>query len=453
MVELTPGLIGLIALCVVCVTIVQYWVVPPMALDKADGAAAVPDATATASAAEGGAQYHHYGIPNGEFDWCEPNFEFSHLVAEPINTLSGALFFLPAIAGFRHHRAKDLSLSTKLNLVFITWIGLGTILFHATLRYTAQLLDELPILYVMVSGNYMLLARARRAGIPWLGWTLAAWALAITVGILGSPQHTIFHEAARGTMSVTFGVMFVHIFAGVSSTLISLRKRAEEEARAAVAAASSASSASASSSASSASSSSSSPSAVEVMNSGQQLFQQTFMYILAGLACWIIDNGFCDHLHPGGLYVRLESGTVAVVVRCGGGSIFLDAGCGRRRGAVVGPSRARLSVAACARGRRTSEHLRACISRCVLACARHSRWRRMCQGRDHFLSANAAWKTTTAKTQRTCLASFRLAVPFYIQTHAIWHIFSAIGYVCRHACNHPIYDALSRRAPLTMNGS
>ena len=333
MIELSPTVIALILSVIISMTVLQYWVAPPMATD--DAAAAAARGGSEGSPEIDAAKYNYYGVADGEFDWCEPNFEFSHLVAEPINTLSGALFFLPALAGFRHHRAKDLSMSTKLNLIFIAWIGVGTILFHATLRYTAQLIDEFPIYYVMVSGNYMLLSKGRPGGIPWLGWLFAAWSVALTTSILASDQDGSFHNAARGTMTVTFGVMFIHLFAGVASSLRALRARAESAAPA---------------------TKSSSVTALAAVHSGQDLFQQTFFFFVLGIGCWIVDNAFCDHLHP--------EGWCALVSTC-----------------------------------------------CQL----------------HFL-----FKEPVARSGLNavfCCCDFRLALPFYIQTHAIWHILSSAGYV------------------------
>jgi hypothetical protein len=33
-----------------------------------------------------------FGHPNAEFDWCETNFKFSHLVAEPFNSGTSSEF-------------------------------------------------------------------------------------------------------------------------------------------------------------------------------------------------------------------------------------------------------------------------------------------------------------------------------------------------------------------------
>jgi len=273
--ELSPTAIGVILVVILSVTTTQYWIAPPMATEKTD--------SLDQNEQEESQVHYYHGPANGEFDWCEPNYLSLAYIAEPINTLSGALYFLPVIAGFRFHRMKDLSLSTKLNLIFVAWIGVGTILFHATLRYTAQLLDELPIYYVMISGTYMLLVLGKADGSGTLGWFLTIWASALTMVILLTDQDDWVHNVARGTLSVSFSLMFAHLFAGVATALRKLKKRVEANPR----------------------TQAEDSSAAAAIQSGQKLFQQTFFYFVLAILCWIVDNGFCDHLHPEGMYVSL----------------------------------------------------------------------------------------------------------------------------------------------------
>ena len=51
------------------------------------------------------------------------------------------------------------TIHVKLNLLFITMIGIGTVLFHCTLQYTHQLIDELPIFYLASNGALILFHR------------------------------------------------------------------------------------------------------------------------------------------------------------------------------------------------------------------------------------------------------------------------------------------------------
>ena len=147
MVELSPRVVGGILVVVLTVTTTQYWIAPPMANsnnnnnNNGNGKQESDSKFDVNNIKLSGDYEFVYGAPNAEFEWCESNFQWTDYVAEPLNTLSGFLYFLPAVAAFRFHDSASLSLTTKLNFLFVAWIGVGTILFHMTLRYTAQLID------------------------------------------------------------------------------------------------------------------------------------------------------------------------------------------------------------------------------------------------------------------------------------------------------------------------
>jgi hypothetical protein len=79
-------------------------------------------------------------------NWCEHDYAVSPYIAEFWNTLSGVSILLSAIVwGFYMY-----PLNKTLTKVFI-WlviVSIGTSLFHATLLYKYQLLDELPMLVI-----------------------------------------------------------------------------------------------------------------------------------------------------------------------------------------------------------------------------------------------------------------------------------------------------------------
>lgn len=88
-----------------------------------------------------------WGPPTSTIDWCEENYVVSRYVAEMVNTVTNAAFI--ALAGYalvnvlRHkHELRFLLVS----LGFII-VGCGSWMFHMSLLYKYQLLDELPMIY------------------------------------------------------------------------------------------------------------------------------------------------------------------------------------------------------------------------------------------------------------------------------------------------------------------
>lgn len=88
-----------------------------------------------------------WGTPTSTIDWCEENYVISPYIAEWSNTLTNSGFILLALyllsSAFRN------KLETRFKLVCMGFglVGIGSWLFHMTLQYRYQLLDELPMVY------------------------------------------------------------------------------------------------------------------------------------------------------------------------------------------------------------------------------------------------------------------------------------------------------------------
>jgi hypothetical protein len=77
-------------------------------------------------------------------DWCEKNYTVVDYIAEFWNTITGLAIAISAIYFRSNHKTSEL------NNVFwyLILVSIGTILFHATLLYKYQLLDEMPMLLI-----------------------------------------------------------------------------------------------------------------------------------------------------------------------------------------------------------------------------------------------------------------------------------------------------------------
>lgn len=88
-------------------------------------------------------------ILTSTIDWCEDNYLTSNVIAEYWNTVSGVFLIYCGLyfSGWLDHYIRcELTKTGKLMIL----IGIGTMLFHATLLYPFQLMDEIPILLLAI---------------------------------------------------------------------------------------------------------------------------------------------------------------------------------------------------------------------------------------------------------------------------------------------------------------
>jgi len=234
-----------------------------------------------------------YGDHDAEFNWCERDYASTPFVAELWNTLTSLLYCVEAMLMLRFQGAALLRVPYApaiLASVFCT--GVGSTLFHATLRYDMQLLDELPMYALSLAAACALRARAdlsnqgsaattaaraaqaagdaatRRAArrFAWAG--VASWA-AVAGCVYGAPRGGTAHEAARGFMTCAFCAVVVYVFFAATRAAreaASLLKRV--------------------------------PSAAGGMTAAQvhAVFDAAFLCFLVGCGSWIVDNFYCAAL-------------------------------------------------------------------------------------------------------------------------------------------------------------
>ncbi|CAF0756747.1 unnamed protein product [Brachionus calyciflorus] len=113
-----------------------------------------------------------WGNRTATIDWCENNYEITHYIAEFWNTISNLgliLFPLYGIYWSLQHISYSNKYSTKhkkyfkipTSLLFchigLSLVGIGSWMFHMTLLYPMQLLDELPMIFgtgILIYANY-----------------------------------------------------------------------------------------------------------------------------------------------------------------------------------------------------------------------------------------------------------------------------------------------------------
>ena len=123
-----------------------------------------------------------WGPPTATIDWCEENYATTVYVAEWWNTISNLGIVFSGCWGVRwclwqRHERRFVVLA-----VLITLIGLGSAAYHGTLLFHMQMLDELPMVYVMMAWLYIWFEIDRPKPRPWLAPALIVFTAGVTAG-------------------------------------------------------------------------------------------------------------------------------------------------------------------------------------------------------------------------------------------------------------------------------
>ncbi|PRP75023.1 hypothetical protein PROFUN_07416 [Planoprotostelium fungivorum] len=100
----------------------------------------------------------YWGPITANVDWCEPNYAHSYYLCEYWNTLSNIpmivlgfwgmcyAFTIGAAAARNGFTPKNAFYSFTIGFFFLFLVGIGSWMFHMTLLYKYQMLDELPMI-------------------------------------------------------------------------------------------------------------------------------------------------------------------------------------------------------------------------------------------------------------------------------------------------------------------
>ncbi|KAK3936302.1 alkaline ceramidase 3 [Diplogelasinospora grovesii] len=95
-----------------------------------------------------------WGEQTSTLNWCEEDYNVTYYCAEMVNTLTNLVFIWLGIKGIRN--VIKYSHDPVFILAYLGYIvvGLGSMAFHATLQYSMQLADELPMIYTVCIMGY-----------------------------------------------------------------------------------------------------------------------------------------------------------------------------------------------------------------------------------------------------------------------------------------------------------
>ncbi|BFZ58279.1 alkaline ceramidase ydc1 [Savitreella phatthalungensis] len=147
---------------------------------------------------------YFWGPVTATIDWCEENYVVTRYIAEFCNTTTNSLFMILGVIAIYNAvrwRYERRILLTSLGYLLV---GIGSWLFHMTLKYEYQLLDELPMIYTTLimfwgifEGEFK-----RKLHSVLLGVATVALGVAITWYYLVD-KNPVFHEIAYGLITVS----------------------------------------------------------------------------------------------------------------------------------------------------------------------------------------------------------------------------------------------------------
>jgi len=161
-------------------------------------------------------------------NWCEEDYAVTPFVAEFWNSLTGVFIFLSAAYWYFTQLNADLGSSRLILIKIAKWlvvVSIGTSLFHGTLLYKYQLLDEMPML--IISMEYLnLLTRLRtikysmhKSTIKWLRTVYQAGNIMIYFVPFTYFIQPIFQVASFHVTLKFFETIDIILIVSLSSTL------------------------------------------------------------------------------------------------------------------------------------------------------------------------------------------------------------------------------------------
>ncbi|KJE94699.1 phytoceramidase [Capsaspora owczarzaki ATCC 30864] len=141
-----------------------------------------------------------WGNTTSTLDWCEHNYAVCHYIAEFWNTISNVPMALLALYGM--YCVRKYGFETRFLIAYfgLFVVGFGSWCFHGTLDYSAQLLDELPMIYGTCVFVYCVLEDRPKSRYGWpLILGLFLYAVVVTVVYL-FVKVAEFHQVAYGLM-------------------------------------------------------------------------------------------------------------------------------------------------------------------------------------------------------------------------------------------------------------
>ena len=140
----------------------------------------------------------YWGDITSSVDWCEENYEIHSLILPSCRILQHLFVYCRGTilgeVGARMNCTGYIGFTVMSRI--ITLVGVGSFLFHATLKYhTTQMLDEIPMLWAILCTFYIQ-TKLRYIKSPLFLYATIFWGCFITfltAGFEGKTQFVLFH--------------------------------------------------------------------------------------------------------------------------------------------------------------------------------------------------------------------------------------------------------------------
>jgi len=143
----------------------------------------------------------YWGDTTSTLDWCEDNYEVSWYIAEFWNTVTNLSMILPPIWGIYRSIQRGLETRYLVGFSALLLVGVGSTMFHMTLKWSMQLLDEIPMVWSSLAFIYCqhMVASGPGERAPAMAATLALYGATFTCIYLTFPIPLI-HQVMYGLL-------------------------------------------------------------------------------------------------------------------------------------------------------------------------------------------------------------------------------------------------------------
>ncbi|KAI1793116.1 alkaline phytoceramidase [Ganoderma leucocontextum] len=161
------------------------------------------------------APHAFWGPVTATLDWCEVNYQFSRYIAEAANSFSNLFTIGLAAYGATQSVTEKLPPRYLVGYAGFALVGLGSFIFHATLLFEAQLMDELPMVYVASYCCAILFDTARgfdlrKSNASQLGAIFTVFNVLFTWSYYVS-RNPVYHQVVFATLMFTTTFRTVHL--------------------------------------------------------------------------------------------------------------------------------------------------------------------------------------------------------------------------------------------------